>query len=187
MTSALINALASNLTDQELEDLVGHKFSQTLFGIVVDAGKITTNDQKDAALQTVAQILTSPILAAMSVTAQFKLKKLCSDAKELIEMDADVSIISPEELRGYLENKYPINAVDWGQATDEVRDLCRYARGILGLGEGHAVNFRALKTPANWNLVGINGIINFYNHMDDQQKEDFVENNKTILGIPTDE
>ncbi len=90
MTATLINALAAHMTDQELEDLVGHKFGQALFGIAMGASKITTKEQQDAELQKVAKILTSPILAAMSPDAQAKLKKLCGDAQELIEMDADI-------------------------------------------------------------------------------------------------
>lgn len=82
--------------------------------------------------------------------------------------------ISPEQLRQMLEQTYPVNATCWSQATDEVRDLCRYARNWLELDEEHAVDFRVLKTPSQWNTFGINGIINFYSQMSHSMQCDFI-------------
>lgn len=90
--------------------------------------------------------------------------------------------ISPEQLRAKLETNYPPNASSWCQATDEVRDLCRYARCYLSLGDEHAVDFRLLKTPSAWNTHGINGIIRFYKQMSTEQRAAYVENHQTLWG-----
>lgn len=84
--------------------------------------------------------------------------------------------ISAEELRSKLEHLFPVNTKHWGEATDEVRDLCRYARETLELDDEYAVDFRVLKTPSAWNTVGINGIIRFYKLMTDDQKASYVAN-----------
>lgn len=85
-------------------------------------------------------------------------------------------ILTPEELRDAISEQFPPNATCWSQATDEVRDMARYARdGILGLDEFHAIDFRLLRSPAEWNTNGINGIIKFYEMMDDSQKQSFIE------------
>ena len=90
--------------------------------------------------------------------------------------------LTPEDIRSRLEATYPINATCWSQATDEVRDLCRYARGMLGLDEEYAVDFRRLSTPSTWNLVGIDGIINFYKQMPDEMKIEFVNEHESLMG-----
>ena len=79
-----------------------------------------------------------------------------------------------EELRSKLLKEYSPIATSWADATDEVRDLCRYARQMLGMDETHAVDFQKLKTPAEWNTQGIEGIIRFYEQMTEAQRIEFV-------------
>jgi len=86
------------------------------------------------------------------------------------------TFISPEQLRVSLERLYPPNATCWSQATDEVRDMCRYAREELCLDDNHAVDFRVIKSPSVWNTTGINGIIRFYEQMNERQKRNFNAN-----------
>lgn len=83
-------------------------------------------------------------------------------------------ILTPEELRSAISNKFPTNATCWSQATDEIRDMAREARGLLRLDEFHAVDFRLLRSPAAWNTEGIDGIIKFYGMMDDELKQYFI-------------
>lgn len=90
--------------------------------------------------------------------------------------------ISPEQLRAKLENMYPPNAQCWRLATDEVRDLCQYARTTLDLDDSHAVDFRVLKTPQAWNTIGIKGIVDFFTQMTDDQRAAYVENFQTLWG-----
>jgi len=70
---------------------------------------------------------------------------------------AEIQELTPEELQQRLSKDFPPDATCWSQATDEVRDLCRRARELAGGSEDHAVNFRALSTPAQWNAQGIAG------------------------------
>jgi hypothetical protein len=93
-----------------------------------------------------------------------------------------MNILTPEQLREIIESIYPRFPEHWGQATDEIRDMCRNARESLGLDDSHAVNFREFKTPTMWNQLGTDGIIKFYNQMTDDQKVNFVENHKNFLG-----
>jgi hypothetical protein len=93
-----------------------------------------------------------------------------------------MNILTPAELRKKLEAKFPLDATGWDQATDEIRDLCRWGRGMLGLDEDHAVDFRELRTPSAWNTQGINGIIRFYELMSDDMKADYVQMHKHLWG-----
>ena len=89
-------------------------------------------------------------------------------------------ILTPEQLREKLETLYPLNATCWSQATDEVRDLCRYARNVLDLDEDEAVDFRNLNTPSEWNTVGINGIIAFYERMHSGHRAIYAERHSNL-------
>jgi len=56
------------------------------------------------------------------------------------------------EISGFMK-KFPDKATSWTQATDELRDLSRIARETLQ-DQGTSVedmNFREIKTPAEWN------------------------------------
>lgn len=81
---------------------------------------------------------------------------------------------TPGELRDALQKKFPMGALAWWNATDEVRDLARHARQTLGLDESHAVNFQLCDTPAKWNTRGINGIIKFYTRMTQEQRDTYI-------------
>lgn len=91
--------------------------------------------------------------------------------------------LSAQALRVMLSKEFPPNATSWGQATDEVRDLARYARESVGLGKERAVNFRKCDTPAKWNTQGINAIIKFYEMMNDEQKTEFYKQCASTLNL----
>lgn len=60
------------------------------------------------------------------------------------------------EIEKFLE-QFPTDATSWAQATDEVRDLARFAREHLEEYDGvivEPVDFRHAKTPAEWNTKG---------------------------------
>lgn len=87
-----------------------------------------------------------------------------------------------KELKANLEAQFPVNATCWSQATDEVRDISRSAREIVGLDETWAIDFGVLHTPAEWNYVGIRSIIGFYQMMSKPMQLSFIENWKHIIG-----
>lgn len=78
------------------------------------------------------------------------------------------------QLAAKLQKAYPVNATCWSQATDEIRDMSRYAREELELGEEAALNFRAIRTPGEWNAKGIESIVNFFEQMNDRQKANYL-------------
>ena len=78
------------------------------------------------------------------------------------------------ELAAILKKAYPANATGWNQATDEVRDMSRYAREELELGEDSALDFRRLRTPSDWNREGVASIVSFYERMTPRQREGFL-------------
>lgn len=84
-------------------------------------------------------------------------------------------MMTPSKLRARIGNNFPPAATRWSQATDEVRDMARCAREVLQLGDEHAIDFSNLRTPSSWNTVGINGIISFYERMDQQQRDLFLK------------
>jgi len=80
------------------------------------------------------------------------------------------------ELEEYLE-QFPNDAKSWGDATDEVRDIARYAKEIYNEfnedNQIEAMDFRSIKTPSEWNTKGKEYIFKVYNMMDNQSKEHF--------------
>lgn len=87
---------------------------------------------------------------------------------------------TPEQLRAALEAAYPPTATCWSQATDEVRDMSRCARTMLGLPENSAIRFREIETPAEWNTKGINSIVGWYARMQPEMRATFL---KRIKGL----
>jgi hypothetical protein len=82
---------------------------------------------------------------------------------------------TPERLDFVLTREFPRDTVSWVCATDEIRDLSRDARLLLGLSVEHAVDFGSLMTPSQWNTQGINSIIRFYVMMDATTRETFIK------------
>ena len=79
------------------------------------------------------------------------------------------------KIEEFLE-RFPKNATCWSQATDEVRDMARTARELLEEYEGvivEPVDFRAVKTPAEWNTKGREFILTNFDRMADTTKEQF--------------
>ncbi|CAN7596744.1 hypothetical protein [Bosea sp. LjRoot237] len=85
-------------------------------------------------------------------------------------MTALTTKTTAEELKAAILAKFPADATCWSQATDEVRDMSRWAREELGLDEDAALNFRALETPARWNLRGAESAAAFYAKMNERQR-----------------
>ena len=65
-------------------------------------------------------------------------------------------------------DKFPTNATSWREATDEVRDLARVSREMLDEYDDitvEAVDFTAIRTPAEWNTLGREAILRNYDMM----------------------
>ena len=65
-------------------------------------------------------------------------------------------------------DKFPTNATSWREATDEVRDLARASREMLDEYDDitvEAVDFTAIRTPAEWNTLGREAILRNYDMM----------------------
>ncbi|MBQ8272206.1 MAG: hypothetical protein IJZ09_04290 [Tidjanibacter sp.] len=65
-------------------------------------------------------------------------------------------------------DKFPTNATSWREATDEVRDLARASREMLDEYDDikvEAVDFTAIRTPAEWNTLGREAIMRNYDMM----------------------
>lgn len=85
------------------------------------------------------------------------------------------------ELRSVIEEKWPRDATCWCQATDEVRDMSRWAREALGLDDSHATDFYELKTPAQWNSVGVDSIISYFEQMDEETRAAYLKSIRYFL------
>ena len=71
------------------------------------------------------------------------------------------------KIEKFLE-QFPTDATSWVQATDEVRDLARASREMLDEYDdirGEAVDFTAIRTPAEWNTLGREAILRNYDMM----------------------
>ena len=65
-------------------------------------------------------------------------------------------------------DKFPTNATSWREATDEVRDLARASREMLGEYDDitvEAVDFTAIRTPAEWNTRAREAVMRNYDMM----------------------
>ena len=75
-------------------------------------------------------------------------------------------------------DKFPTNATSWREATDEVRDLAQASREMLDEYDGikvEAVDFTAIKTPAEWNTLGRESIMRNYDMMSPRTQMLFFE------------
>jgi len=82
-----------------------------------------------------------------------------------------------QNLNEYLNN-FPKNAESWRQATDEVKDIARMARITyleVDEKEYEPLDFKTLKTPAEWNTLGREYITHMYNRMSDEAKKEFLD------------
>lgn len=89
-------------------------------------------------------------------------------------------------------NQFPDNATNWGQATDEVRDIARMAREFyteIDLDMLHdewetnpkapqPLDFRKIKTPAEWNKQGKKYTFDTLAKMSDSAKDSFMHSLK---------
>ena len=85
---------------------------------------------------------------------------------------------SIEDIYKYLD-KFKDDETSWRGATDELRDIARESREILLDLDGvkvDAINFKALKTPSEWNTVSKNYIINNVKQMSKSTLEMFFKN-----------
>ena len=71
------------------------------------------------------------------------------------------------KIEKFLE-QFPTNATSWREATDEVRELARASREMLDEYDDikvEAVDFTAIRTPAEWNTLGREAILRNYDMM----------------------
>ena len=71
------------------------------------------------------------------------------------------------KIEKFLE-QFPTDATSWAQATDEVRELARASREMLDEYDDikvEAVDFTAIRTPAEWNTLGREAILRNYDMM----------------------
>lgn len=92
----------------------------------------------------------------------------------------------PTHIEKFL-SQFPDNAQSWDKATDEVRDMARWAKEHINeldmnLTEHEyeekgypALDFRIIKTPSEWNTKAKQYIRDAYNHMSERTRERYVE------------
>ena len=71
------------------------------------------------------------------------------------------------KIEKFLE-QFPTDATIWREATDEVRELARASREMLDEYDDikvEAVDFTAIRTPAEWNTLGREAILRNYDLM----------------------
>lgn len=98
------------------------------------------------------------------------LERLLPSESRSPEPPTTIATKTPAQLRAALEAAYPPDATCWSQATDEVRDMSRGAREMLGIPDCEATDFYELETPSAWNTVGVNSTIDYYVLMAAEQR-----------------
>ncbi len=81
------------------------------------------------------------------------------------------------KIENFLE-KFPKDATSWADATDEIRDLSRESREYLEECDGvevEPVDFKACKTPAEWNTRGRESILANFERMRPTTQKAFYE------------
>lgn len=79
------------------------------------------------------------------------------------------------QIEKFLEG-FPKDATSWADATDEIRDLSRWSRELLEENDGvtvEPVDFKAIKTPAEWNTKGRESILANFDRMTPATQEAF--------------
>ena len=74
--------------------------------------------------------------------------------------------------------QFPTDTTSWVQATDEVRDLARASREMLDEYDDikvEAVDFTAIRTPAEWNTKAREAILGNYDMMRPRTQQLFYE------------
>ena len=72
-----------------------------------------------------------------------------------------------QKIEKFLE-KFPTDATSWREATDEVRDLAQASREMLDEYDDikvEAVDFTAIRTPAEWNTRAREAVMRNYDMM----------------------
>ena len=72
-----------------------------------------------------------------------------------------------EDVQKYLD-QFKDNETSWRGATDEIRDMARYSREFLQEFDNieiDPIDFRAIKTPSEWNTMGKKYILNNISQM----------------------
>lgn len=77
-------------------------------------------------------------------------------------------------IKKYL-SQFPDNAKNWGEATEEIRDMSRVIANFSEDDNIKRLNFRELKTPSEWNIKGKKFILDTYNKLSENQKENFYD------------
>jgi hypothetical protein len=96
-----------------------------------------------------------------------------SELRQLIK--EEIKLLSERTLKAFFK-EFPNNTKKWMEATDEIRDIARTAKELYNEYEGHdypALNFRAIKTPSEWNTKGKKYILTLYKKMGAETKENF--------------
>jgi sugar-specific transcriptional regulator TrmB len=87
------------------------------------------------------------------------------------------------KIEKFLE-KFPKDATSWANATDEIRDLSRESRMFLeDLDEVtvEPVDFKACKTPAEWNTRGRESILANFDRMTSSTQRSFYLSNREMF------
>jgi hypothetical protein len=70
--------------------------------------------------------------------------------------ESSIRFKTVEDVENYLA-QFRDDTTSWKYATDEVRDMARYSREFLQEFDNvkiDAIDFRAIKTPSEWNTIG---------------------------------
>ena len=78
-------------------------------------------------------------------------------------------------LSNLLTAQFPPDAKCWSLATDEVRDMCRFARILARVPDRCAIDFGELGTPAKWNEVGVRATTQFYSLLNAHDRKLFCD------------
>lgn len=87
--------------------------------------------------------------------------------------------ILPSILDKYLSS-FPDNATDWNQATDEIRDICKYAREFYNEYQGEIdgyvqpLNYKSITDPSDWNTLSKLYLEEIYSKMNQETKEQYI-------------
>ena len=99
--------------------------------------------------------------------------------KDLTEylFESSFKFKSIDDIQTFLA-QFPDDATSWKQATDEVRDLARFAADFVSEYERTNIkrlDFNTLKTPSDWNSVGKAYIMSAISGMSNNTLKRFLE------------
>lgn len=79
-----------------------------------------------------------------------------------------------EQLIAWITKHFPPDAKSWAQATDEIPEMIRVLKELLGIGLQPSLSVRGSASPSEWNKRGAAAIEHLYDRLSNGERTQFI-------------